>query len=173
MPKPFSFLIGLVILFLSACKGNGQKSSDPSSTLPQPFIKAKHVSKGSLSFKLDGQLYEADPGHAKAWMTGQMPLALFMASNDKGMTVSMNLNITGEGDYKIDSDKKGTVGFTVNDKMYWVRSVTGENYLNLHITKTAKLYSIIMLSGSFDGVLEDKDGNKVQITEGQFSTESI
>lgn len=173
MPKPFPFLIVLGIFFLSACKGNSQKTDDPKSSLSQPFVKSKHESKGSLSFKLDGQLYEADPAHAKAWMTGQMPLALFMASNDKGMSVSMNLNITGEGDYKIDSDKKGTVGFTVNGKMYWVRSVTGENYLNLHVTKAAKLYSVIMLSGSFDGVLEDKDGNKVQVTEGKFSTESI
>jgi hypothetical protein len=173
MPKPFSFLIGLVILFLSACKGNGQKSSDPSSTLPQPFVKAKHVSKGSLSFKLDGQLYEADPSHAKAWQTGQMPLALFMAGNDKGLTVSMQLNINGVGDYKIDSDKKGTVGFTNNGKYYWVRSVTGADYLDIHVTKATTQYSVILLSGTFDGVLEDKDGTRVQITEGQFSTESI
>ena len=34
-------------------------------------------------------------------------------------------------------------------------------------------YLTVIMTGTFEGVLEDKDGNKVQITEDRFTTESI
>lgn len=79
----------------------------------------------------------------------------------------------GRKSYKLDGDKKGTINFTIGGKTYWTKSVTGDNYLNITITDIRDKYSVKLLSGSFEGVLEDKEGNKVQITEGTFVTNDI
>ena len=82
-------------------------------------------------------------------------------------------NMTGEGTYKLDGDSKGTINFTINGKTYWTRSVLGDDYLNVIITSTKSMGTLVLLSGTFEGVLEDNDRNKVQITEGRFTTEKL
>ena len=171
-----NIVFSVLFLFLVSCNNNSEKSSDDTiekitSQRPPP---GNHKSVGSLSFKLNGELFQADPGRAKAWTTNQVPLAMLMAKNDKGLSVSMQIqNITGEGTYKLDGDSKGNVNFTVNGKTYWTRSVKGDNYLDVVITSTKAQATVVLLSGTFEGVLEDKDGNQVQITQGKFTTENF
>ena len=169
------FFLSLFGLLLS-CNNNEDKKTGNSGeiTKAERPVPGKHKSVGSLSFKLNGELFEADPARVKAWTTTQIPLAMLMARNDKGLSVSMQINnMTGEGTYKLDGDSKGTINFTVNGKTYWTRSVMGDNYLNVAITSTKSQATVILLSGTFEGVLEDKDGNKVQVTEGKFTTEKL
>ncbi len=169
------FFLSLFVLLLS-CNNNGDKKVDSVQEVTKPGGPGpgNHKSVGSLSFKLNGEFFEADPARVKAWTTTQVPLAMLMAKNDKGLSVSMQLmNIKGEGAYKLDGDSKGSVNFTVNGKTYWTRSVMGDNYLNVSITSTKSQATVILLSGTFEGVLEDKDGNKVQITEGKFTSEKL
>ena len=129
--------------------------------------------KGSLSFKLDGQLYETDPLHTKCWTTTNIPLAMLMAKGE-GLNISWQMGYQeGTKSYKLDGDKKGTINFTIGGKTYWTRSVLGDNYLNITITEVKDKYTVRLLSGTFEGVLEDKEGNKVQITEGRFVTNDI
>ena len=133
-----------------------------------------HQSKGSLSFKLNGELYEADAAHVKSFSNTQIPLAMIMARNEKGLTVSMQINGGNkEGEYKIDRDGKGTVGFNINNKMYWVRMPSKGDYLTVTITATKPIATVILLTGTFEGQLEDKDGNRITITDGNFTTESL
>lgn len=172
MKKLLPFLFVAILPLLAACQSSAAKDK----TVPagQPHVSAaRHQSKGSFSFKVNGELIEADPAHTKAWRTLQMPLAMLLASNDKGLSVSWQWMNEKEGDYTIDSDKKGKVGFTINGKMYWVRSVLKDEYLNIHVTKRTTQATVILLSGTFDGILEDKDGNKITITDGVFTTESL
>lgn len=167
--------LSLFVLLLS-CNNNADKKAGSGQEVTKPGGpgSGKHKSVGSLSFKLNGEFFEADPARAKAWTTTQVPLAMLMARNDNGLSVSMQImNIKGEGAYKLDGDSKGSVNFTVNGKTYWTRSVMGDNYLDLVITSTKNQSTVVLLSGTFEGVLEDKDGNKVQITEGRFTTESL
>lgn len=139
-----------------------------------PAGKSIMQGKGSLSFKLDGQLYETDRQKTKCWSTTTAPLAMLMAKGDEGLLISWQMGYTaGQNTYKLDGDSKGTINFTVAGKTYWTRSVKGDNYLDIKITSTKDKYSLILLSGTFEGVLEDKEGNKVQITEGKFVTEDI
>ena len=163
------------MMLLFSCTNNDKKTTgteDPAK--PPTPVTGAHKSVGSLSFKLNGELYEADPGRAKAWTTTQVPLAMLMARNDKGLSVSMQIqNMTGKGEYKLDGDSKGNVNFTINGKTYWTRSVMGDNYLNVMVTSTKNQATVVLLSGTFEGVLEDKDRNKVQITEGRFTTEKL
>jgi hypothetical protein len=172
MKKIIPFII-LLITGFAACKGKEKPKTieELRKEYPAP---GRHESKGSLSFKMDGVLYEADPAHAKAWTTMQIPLAMLMARNDKGLSVSMQLqNISSEDAYRIDGDRKGNVSFIINGKTYWTRSVMKDNYLDIVITNRKQQATVVLLSGTFEGVLEDKDGNKVQITEGRFTTESL
>jgi hypothetical protein len=175
--KSSLFILYALILF-SSCNNNNagdNKLNDLKDKIKseRPSL-ANHQSVGSLSFKLDGELFEADPAHAKAWTTVQIPLAMLMARNDKGLSVGMQIqNMHGEGEYKIDGDRKGNINFTVNGKTYWTRSVTGDNYLNLIVTSTKEQATVVLLSGTFEGILEDKDGNKVHITEGKFTTDKL
>lgn len=169
------FFLSLIVLLFS-CNNNADKKAgnDQEITNSKRPAPGNHKSVGSLSFKLNGELFEADPARAKAWTTTQIPLAMLMARNDKGLSVSMQIqNMTGEGTYKLDGDSKGSVNFTINGKTYWTRSVMGDNYLNVTVTSTKNQATVILLSGIFEGVLEDKDGNKVQITEGKFTTDKL
>lgn len=148
----------------------GQAQVNPKSS--NPFGTSTHSSKGSMSFKFNGQLYEADPSHAKGYAMIQSGLGYINGANsEKGILISLELLIRGKGSYSIKGDKDGKVNFTINDVMYWVRSAG--DYLNIEITSVKQMSQLLLLNGTFNGVVEDKDGHKVQITEGKFSTESL
>jgi hypothetical protein len=167
---PFFFLL------LFSCDNNAEKKTGNNQELTKPETPSlgNRQSVGSLSFKLNGEFFEADPAHAKAWTGAGVPLAILSAKNDKGLSVSMQVhNMKGEGVYKLDSDSKGGMNITVNGKTYGIRSVMKDDYLNVVISDIKTLGAVLLLSGTFEGVLEDKDGNKVQITEGKFTTESL
>ena len=124
--SPFLF-VSLVTIFI-AC--NGKSENDAASTVKEdsngksgvrPPGQSITKGKGSLSFKLDGQLYQTDPKRTKCWTTGGIPLAMLMAVGD-GLTISWQMGYTeGETSYKLDGDSKGTINFTIGDKTYWGR----------------------------------------------------
>ena len=172
MKNTFQPLLFSIVILFTSCNEIGQDAT-PSSGQP-PGLQNKRESRGTLSFKLNGELFEADPANAKAWTGTGVPLALLTGKNDKGLSVSMQMqNFKGEGSYKLDSDRNGGMSITVNGKTYGIRSVMKDDYLNVVITGSKTLGPVLLLSGIFEGVLEDKDGNKVQITEGRFTTESL
>jgi hypothetical protein len=174
------FLLLTVMLFFFSCGESPKnepaatvKKNDNSVAASKSPPKGITRGKGSLSFKLDGQLYETDPQRTKCWTTSGIPLAMLMARGDE-LSVSWQMGYAAnQKSYKLDGDKKGTINFTIGEKTYWTRSVMGDNYLNITITDIKNKYSVRLLSGTFEGVLEDKEGNKVQITEGRFVTEDI
>lgn len=175
---PHILIISIALLFFS-CQEEHKKeianiTVDTKDTVPpRPPREKRSTGKGSLSFKMNGQLYKADPTRTKCWSTTNIPLAMLLAKGE-GFSVSWQMGYTKEqSEYKLDGDKKGTINFTIGGKTYWTKSVLGDNYLNIKFTGIKDKYSIILLSGTFEGVLEDKDGNKVQITEGRFETEDI
>ena len=162
--KILMLIIPVAMFFYSNAQTvNSSKPSTPS------LMKGK----GTLSFKLNGRIYNSDSTQTKCWTTATVPLAMLWA---KGNVINISWqiqSIQGKGTYKIDKDSKGSINFTIGDKIYWVRKTDGSNYLNIVITGIKDLYSVRLLSGTFEGVLEDKDGNKVQITEGKFATQGI
>lgn len=132
----------------------------------------KKASKGTMSFKINGQSYTADPTHAKGYAMAQTGLGYINGANSAtGILIGLELFVKAKGEYVIKGDKDGKVNFTINGVMYWVRS--SGNYLKIVITETKQLGSLLLLNGTFEGSLEDKDGHKAQITEGKFSTEKL
>jgi hypothetical protein len=172
MKNTFQTLLFCIVILFTSCNENGQDTK-PSPGQP-PGLQNKRESRGTLSFKLNGELFEADPAQSKAWTGNGVPLALLTGKNDKGLFVSMQMqNFKGEGAYKLDSDRNGGMSITVNGKDYGIRSVMKDDYINVVISDIKTLGPVLLLSGTFEGVLEDKDRNKVQITEGRFTTESL
>lgn len=142
---------------------NNSKPSDPS------LIKGK----GTLSFKMNGTTMQSHPQQTKCWTSANVPMAMLWA---KGQGVSISLQVTqveGRGIYRIDRDSVGTVNFTIGNKSYWVRNPGAGNYLTIQITQMKEVYNLKLLSGTFEGVLEDSSGNKIRITEGRFTSEDI
>jgi hypothetical protein len=181
--KQSMFLFGLLVACAASFSYCGDQPKNETSLASKEISKdtsgkrppGKSITqgKGTLSFKLDGQLYQTDPKRTKCWSTTTVPLAMLMAYGN-GLSISWQMGYTtGQSAYKLDGDKKGTINFTIAGKTYWTRSVMGDNYLDIKITNTKDKYSVILLSGTFEGILEDKDGNKVRITEGKFVTEDI
>lgn len=129
--------------------------------------------KGTLSFKLNGHAWKSDTTQTKCWTSEKTPVAMLWA---KGTSIHISWqiqNITGKGNYRIDKDSKGTINITVGSKTYWIRKTDGSNYLDISITGIRELYGVKLLSGTFKGIVEDKEGNKVMITEGKFTTDGI
>ena len=159
------FLLLVAILPLAV---TAQVNPNTSKTIVSP----RHPSQGSLAFKLNGKLYTADPAHAKGYAMAQSGLGYINAANSTtGILIGLELFVKSKGVYQIKGDKDGKVNFTINGVMYWVRSPG--NYLKIVITDTKQLGSLLLLNGTFEGTVEDKDGHKAQITEGKFSTEKL
>lgn len=161
-------IILLAIVLITGCYGHAQtvNASKPSSP---SLMKGK----GNLSFKLNGQVYQSDSTQTKCWTSSTVPLAMLWA---KGNDISISWqiqNMQGITTYKIDKDSKGSINFTIGSKTYWVRKTDGSNYLNIVITSIKDMYTVKLLSGTFEGILEDKDGNKVRVSEGRFVTKGI
>lgn len=152
----------LCLLNAGAQTINRNKPSDPS------LIKGK----GSFSCKINGQLYRSAAGQAKCWTSSTVTIALLWAKGDQ-LDVSCQIqHIDGTGSYLIKADSSGTVNFTIGNRVYWIRR-TGQNYLRITLTGIREVHNIKLLSGTFEGVLEDKNGNRIQITEGRFTTEDV
>lgn len=160
----FLFLV-LVNLFLAGYAQTANENKPASSSLLH--------GKGKLSFKVNGTNYRSDSTQTKCWTSTNVPLAILWARSE---TISISWQIQdfhSKGTYRIDNDKKGKINFTINGTTYWIRKTDGTNYLNITVTGTRDKFSVKLLSGSFEGVAEDKDGNKIHITNGVFITEDI
>jgi hypothetical protein len=158
----------LAVVILTALCGSSQTlyTSKPSSP-------ALMKGKGILSFKTNGLIHKSDSTQTKCWTSERTPVAMLWA---KGQNVNVSWqiqNIAGKGNYRIDKDSKGTINITIGNKTYWIRKTDGSNYLNVVITGIREMYGVKLLSGSFEGVVEDKNGNKLVITEGKFVTDGI
>ncbi len=166
MQQKIRLLLILLLVGTFCCQAqtpHKNKPSDPS------LIKGK----GVLSFKLNGKLYRSNPLQTKCWSSNSVPLAVLWARGD-GIDISWQIqHLNGKGVYQIDQDSSGLVNFTIAEKIYWVRKTDGSNYLHITVTSVKDKYNLKLLSGVFEGVLEDKQGNKVRITEGRFTTEDI
>jgi hypothetical protein len=169
-------ILFLFFFFLFSCDNNADKKTGNRQevTKPETLSLGNRQSVGSLSFKLNGEFFEADPAQAKAWTGKGVPMAILKASNNKGLDVSMQVeDMKGEGTYKLNCDSRGGINITVNGKTYGLHKAMKEDYLNVVITGIKTVGPVLLLSGTFEAVLDDNEGNKVRITEGKFTTESI
>src|SRR5688500_6700371 len=133
--RSLSHFLLLSVILVFSCGENATnesattvKKKDNPEVASNPRPKGITRGKGSLSFKLDVQLYETNPQRTKCWTTTGIPLAMLMAFG-YGLSISWQMGFTADQkSYKLDGDKKGNINFTIGQKTYWTRSVMGDNY---------------------------------------------
>lgn len=161
-------IINLAVLFSFSLFAIAQSRTNP----PGHFPDKVHTSKGAMSFHFNNHLYTANPVHAKGYAMKQTGYGFInAASSDEGFLVGIELFVKGKGGYSIKRDEDGKINFTINNVMYWVR-MPGD-YLNVEITGVRQAGPLLLLDGTFEGVVEDKEGNKAKVTDGKFSTISL
>ena len=125
-------------------------------------------SAGFLTFRCNGQLYTADSAHARGYAVKQTAVAYISGANSETMVIDIEWkSVKGPGTFFINS-KESKAEFTVNHKTYSLKQ-TGA-YLKIVISSIKLQGAFILLSGTFEGQLQDKNGNKAKITEGHFET---
>lgn len=125
-------------------------------------------SEGSLSFRLNGQLYTATSVHARGYAVKQTTTAYINGANNEDMVIGVEVKgVKDKGVYNIDFSN-GKVDFTIQHKTYTM--VKPGDYLKLTVYSVKEQGAFLLLNGSFEGQLQDKAGNKVMITEGKFET---
>lgn len=131
----------------------------------------KPLSKGSLSFKLNGKMYIADSSHARGYVNKQTMQAYINGANSEDMVMGIEFSgVNGKGTFTL-SNTNGKVDFTIQHKTYSL--VKPGDYLKLTITNIKQQGSFLLLNGVFEGSLQDKLGNKALITEGKFETTQL
>ncbi len=140
--------------------------------LPAASICSQTVrSSGSLSFRCNGRLYSADSSHARAYAVKQTLAGFINAANKEDMIAGVEWKeIKGPGIFYINS-KSGKADFTINHKTYSVKQ-TGD-YVKIVINTVKQQGPFLLLTGTFEGELQDKAGNKIRMTEGKFETVSL
>ncbi|MBI1781394.1 MAG: hypothetical protein HYR66_08490 [Sphingobacteriales bacterium] len=131
----------------------------------------KPLSKGSLSFKLNGKLYIADSSHARGYVNKQTMQAYINGANSEDMVMGIEFNgVNAKGTFTL-TNTNGKVDFTIQHKTYTIAKPG--DYLKVTITNIKQQGSFLLLDGSFEGSLQDKLGTKVLITEGKFETSTL
>ena len=126
---------------------------------------------GSLSFWCNGEFYAADSTHARAYGVKQTSVAYIKGANKENMIASIEWKaVKGPGQFII-GKQNGKVEFTINHKTYLLTGAG--DYIKIMISKVKQQDSFLLLSGTFEGQLQDKSGNKIKITEGSFETISL
>ena len=123
---------------------------------------------GSLAFQCNGQLYTADSTHARGYAIKQSSVAYLNAANSENLVINIEWkNVKAPGTFFI-NNKTGKAEFTINHKTYSLKQP--DDYLKIVIRSIKQQGSFLLLTGTLEGQLQDKNGNKVRITEGRFET---
>jgi hypothetical protein len=165
--------MGRIILLIVAICVIMSHANSQTVNASKPTTQSLTKGRGTLSFKMNGQLYTTDSTETKCWTSSNVSLAMLWA---KGTGVSISWQIQGFNDmgaYRVDNDSNGKLNFTLKGNTYWIRDSDGSNYLNIRITGVKEKYNVKLLSGTFEGILSDKEGRKVKITDGVFVTRDI
>ena len=128
------------------------------------------ASVGALRFQANGQLYTADSTHARGYAVRQTTLAYINGANQEMVIGIEWKGVKGPGTFTIDT-RTGKAEFSINHKSYFPQQ-TGD-YLKITVLSAKQQGAFLLLNGTFEGQLQDRNGNKLKITAGVFETLSL
>jgi len=132
---------------------------------------AKILSVGSFSFKAGNQTYQADSTHARGYANRTTGIGYITAANKLDMVVDIEMkDMNKAGRYTL-RPSTGKVLFTIDNKTYMLKR--RDDYLQITITRVSNQGSFLLLNGKFEGILTDKLGNVIRISEGIFETKNL
>jgi hypothetical protein len=127
-------------------------------------------SKGILRFQANGQLFTADSTHARGYAVKQTSLAYINGANNE-MVIGIEWNgVKGPGIYSIDT-RNGKAEFSINHKSYY--PLQAGDYVKITVREAKQQGAFLLLNGTFEGQLQDRNGNRLKITAGSFETRSL
>lgn len=132
--------------------------------------KGDPASKGALRFQANGQLYTADSTHARGYAVKQTTLAYINGANDEMVIGIEWKGVKGPGTFSIDT-RGGKAEFSLNHKSYFPQQAG--DYLKITVREARQQGAFLLLNGTFEGLLQDRNGNKLKITAGSFETISL
>jgi hypothetical protein len=125
---------------------------------------------GTLHFQANGQLFTADTTHARGYAVKQTTQAYINgASADMVIGIEWK-GVKGPGIYSIDT-RAGKAEFTINHKSYFPKQAG--DFLKVTVLSAKQQGAFLLLNGTFEGQLQDRNGNKLKITAGIFETLSL
>jgi hypothetical protein len=133
-------------------------------------IAIKRASTGSLSFRANGQLYTADSTHARGYAVKQTSLAFINGANNNMVIGAEWKGVKGPGIYSIDT-RAGKAELSIDHKTYYAKQAG--DYLKITIKTARQQGAFLLLNGTFEGQLQDRNGNKVKIEAGVFETTAL
>jgi hypothetical protein len=133
-------------------------------------ITSKPGSLGTLHFQANGQLYTADSTHARGYAVKQTTLAYINGANEEMVIGIEWKGVKGPGVYSIDI-RAGKAEFSINHKSYFPKQAG--DYLTITVLAAKQQGAFLLLNGTFEGQLQDRNGNKLKITAGIFETLSL
>lgn len=133
-------------------------------------IATKRASIGALSFRANGQLYTADSTHARGYAVKQSTLAFINGANNNMVIGIEWKGVKGPGIYSIDI-RTGKAEFNIDHKTFIPRQAG--DYLKVTVQTAKQRGAFLLLNGTFEGQLQDINGNKVKIESGAFATVSL
>ena len=125
---------------------------------------------GTLHFQANGQLYTADSTHARGYAVKQSTLAYINGANQEMVIGIEWKGVKGPGIYSIDT-RAGKAEFTINHKSYFPKQAG--DFLKITVLSAKQQGAFLLLNGTFEGQLQDRNGNKLKITAGIFETLSL
>jgi hypothetical protein len=125
-------------------------------------------SKGTLSFRVQNKVYTADSTHARGYSVTHTAESFINGANSENMVINMEWKSSGaKGVYRITAGS-GKADFTLQYKTYLL--LQPGDYIKIEIRSAKKQDAFVLISGTFEGQLQDRNGHKIIITEGRFST---
>jgi hypothetical protein len=127
-------------------------------------------STGSLSFRANGQLYSANATHARGYAVKQSSVAIINGANNDMVIGIEWKGVKGPGTFTI-STRAGKAEFTIDHKTYFTRQAG--DYLTVTVKTVKQQGAFLLLNGTFEGQLQDKNGVRMTIAAGHFETFSL
>ena len=125
---------------------------------------------GALHFQANGQLYTADSTHARGYAVKQTTMAYINGANQEMVIGIEWKGVKGPGVFTIDI-RAGKAEFTINHKSYYPQQAG--DYLKITVLSAKQQGAFLLLNGTFEGQLQDRNGNKLKVTAGIFETFSL
>jgi hypothetical protein len=127
-------------------------------------------SRGTLRFQANGQLYTADSTHARGYAVQQTTLAYINGANGDMVIGIEWKGVKGPGIFSIDT-RSGKAEFTINHKSYFPKQAG--DFIKITVLSAKQQGAFLLLNGTFEGQLQDRNGNRLKITAGIFETLSL
>ena len=129
-------------------------------------------SKGSLQFKINGQLVNADATHARGYAAATSKTGFINGANANDMLLNLEMEgLNKTGNVMITTAPKDKCLISINHTNFFIQNAG--DYIKVTITSVKQSGGMLLLTGSFEGKLHDQQGNEAIISDGKFSTDHL